>query len=1575
MRCNALLILGFCVLPALAHSQVPLATTQDLITVTTQPPDAASLGKFGNVPIDYNTGATRITIPIFEINVGKTKVPISLDYHSGGIRVDEIASSLGIGWALNGIGEVDRNVVSLPDEGPTSYLGSPPFDSLYNDWAAAGGLYGTATDQAYSNFLYTFQQGNAETEPDIYSYTLNGSSGKFIFRKDNTFMQFPLTNNIIAQAGGGFRIVDPYGTIYVFNLIEHTMTIASDVTTTYIGRWRLTQIIDPDMVDTIFFKYASACSINVENYTNYTYSFGYGPNCASGSTASNAIDYQGENHNTTTIEHFDELFPSEIDWRGGKITFQDTCDRLDASSEQRLRSISVYAELKNGYQLTRKIQLYQSYFYSDLTYDTANDPRNYRLRLDSVSYIPLDGGSQAETYRMTYNTGVAMASRESVAQDEWGFNNGQFSNPTGMPKQLVTYGGVNYNIGEANRNSDSLSMLSCSIQSIQYPTGGKSVFDFEPHLYLTNIDSTAAKSVTCAAHGAEQSTSEATFTPDSAGSTYYITYDFSSYNYSDVSNRPNITITDQTTGGQTFLSSNTDPSQPLNNESNPTSWYPVLGHTYLIVVNIYTSTDANVSADITINWSDTYNVNEIALAGGLRVKSVTNYDANGRFISQDLYKYGTGESGMGTLVTPSTYLLVNDETTTYKCGFSNDGNIGNGGNGSECQFYQGIGPGVTYYANPVYPASQFSGSTVLYPSVTKYQVDSIGNPNGKSIFEYSVFDDQAGFASTNYAKVGVLLITDLWQNGYLGWQLDYKYNLANSSYQLIHQKVNNFGAARQQTLPGLKLHNNYIWNSSLCWIASMAEANQDFLLVQIPINSGAMLLESTSDSTYDDAGHALGSTINYSYSDTTHLFPTSEVRIDSKGNPRITNLKYPHDYYSTPVYANMLNRNIISPVVQTLETYKGVQTRLQNVNYADWLGNSTLFEPSTVDEQIGSYPLETRIRFNSFDKYGNILQQQKISDLYQSYIWDYNSIYPIAKVTNADSADIAYTSFEADGTGNWIVGPGTVDSTTGITGSNSFILSSGSTITKPGLNSSTTYIVSYWSQVGAFNIAGTISGYPVQGKTETINNNSWTLFVHKVTGQSTITVNGTGHIDELRLYPATAQMTTYTYSPLVGMSSQTDIGNRVTYYEYDGLARLKRIRDQDYNILKTYEYQYQKSITICSSCVVLSMQTLAATATPGYPVGVFDIHGNLVGNAVGATAYVSLWNSDTADRRIGTLSIGNDSLHFSLNINAGQTAPAAIMGCRYYQYDLPWNELDGVTLNNGTYVDFGDGTSMHLPQTNNIGDTLYQLAPNTTRMGFFNQYSGIYWFIHTYPDTSLKTITLYHNEVAFYTGLDNATDPATSLTKVQNLRGNFPQNVQDIGGSCYQQSSALSVANIANWNSISSVNAFWAHCGDHVTPSLNLNYAQDFMANNKNLQTINTTNLYVYQSGYWDSAFKLTRLKSDWNAYFTGLQDVEICDAHWNREDLSGLTHLSTFCLLPDNQNHSNNSTNNPLIPIPASAIDNILNQIAAGAGQYVSNGVIWILTGGSGRTTASNAAVAALDAKGWLVYIDNVQQ
>lgn len=58
-----------------------------------------------------------------------------------------------------------------------------------------------------------------------------------------------------------------------------------------------------------------------------------------------------------------------------------------------------------------------------------------------------------------------------------------------------------------------------------------------------------------------------------------------------------------------------------------------------------------------------------------------------------------------------------------------------------------------------------------------------------------------------------------------------------------------------------------------------------------------------------------------------------------------------------------------------------------------------------------------------------------------------------------------------------------------------------------------------------------------------------------------------------------ALVTTYTYLPLVGMTSETNPSGQTIYYEYDSFLRLKTVKDKDGKILKQYDYQYQKPLT------------------------------------------------------------------------------------------------------------------------------------------------------------------------------------------------------------------------------------------------------------------------------------------------------------------------------------------------------------------------------------------------------------
>jgi hypothetical protein len=204
---------------------------------------------------------------------------------------------------------------------------------------------------------------------------------------------------------------------------------------------------------------------------------------------------------------------------------------------------------------------------------------------------------------------------------------------------------------------------------------------------------------------------------------------------------------------------------------------------------------------------------------------------------------------------------------------------------------------------------------------------------------------------------------------------------------------------------------------------------------------------------------------------------------------------------------------------------------------------------------------------------GNPMQVLSRDGVSNSFIWDYLNTQPIAKVTNAGQSDIAYTSFEADGQGNWSFTATQVADASAQTGAKVYPLSTSYPITKSGLNSNTTYVVSYWSKTGSsYSVSG--SNSVKQGKTI----NGWTFFEHTASGNATITVSGTGSLDELRLYPSTAQMTTYTYMPLVGITSQCDIDNRISYYQYDLLGRLKLVKDQDGNIIKTIKYNYKNQV-------------------------------------------------------------------------------------------------------------------------------------------------------------------------------------------------------------------------------------------------------------------------------------------------------------------------------------------------------------------------------------------------------------
>jgi YD repeat-containing protein len=268
----------------------------------------------------------------------------------------------------------------------------------------------------------------------------------------------------------------------------------------------------------------------------------------------------------------------------------------------------------------------------------------------------------------------------------------------------------------------------------------------------------------------------------------------------------------------------------------------------------------------------------------------------------------------------------------------------------------------------------------------------------------------------------------------------------------------------------------------------------------------------------------------------------------------------------------MASSNILNAVFE----HNSEQNNNMVKQQTEYISSGNRFLVGKIKANTGQYQaIEDRVIFDSYNSAGKPIQVSYKDGPKISYLWGYNGQYPIAKIENAANSDVAYTSFEDDYSGsNWTFSgtSGTVNATYAHTGAKSYTLGIGG-ISKTGLTNGKQYIVSYRSRSGSVTISNS-SGYPTTGNTI----NGWTYYEHRITLSSTsITISGNGKIiDELRLYPVGAMMTTYTHEPLWGVTSETDPSGRSIFFEYDNFGRLKCVKDEDGKILKDHRYNYVK---------------------------------------------------------------------------------------------------------------------------------------------------------------------------------------------------------------------------------------------------------------------------------------------------------------------------------------------------------------------------------------------------------------
>lgn len=592
-----------------------------------------------------------------------------------------------------------------------------------------------------------------------------------------------------------------------------------------------------------------------------------------------------------------------------------------------------------------------------------------------------------------------------------------------------------------------------------------------------------------------------------------------------------------------------------------------------------------------------YNGSMSSRGGGLRIKSIADYGPNNELLYMKKYRYGPNESGYGiSLVEPRPEYYKSETTQFY---------LSKGPNSADDYSYR-----ETYIgSSPTVDLSYGQQPSVVYPYVTEYLENGQMEPLGKTEYIFSLNNEALvqedfiwplsnnPFVHSYYKGV----IRDWGQEGNLLDKTIYKtdsgvykpvkkvqffYNTFNISehHNLVvrpygtwetESERHTFNVHYINTSSYGKFHDSYRAFCKFAW----AFGDQEII-------TGATKLSSTISYEYDSDGNStLENTVKYRYKNPDHLFVSETATYKSDGDSIITVNYYPHDYptdIGTPlsVIDTMIARNIISPVLKQ-ETKLNATTFVSGaINNFKLDENLVVLSGLEIAGKDGVY--EPRKNFHDYDRNGNLLNSSNGDGLLTSYLWGYGHSFPVAQAIGASIDQIAFCSFEEvdkydkpvdDGTG-WTFYGCTLDSE-GFLGDNHI---AGQI---PGAKLSKTvpqgkYVLTFWSKSQVPTVK--LNNIPVEVSiVKTVGD--WDLCQAEITSGGNVILEvliENSRIDEARLFPANAQMTSYTYSPLVGLTSMTDPSGVILRYDYDDFGRLNGVRDTEGNILKHYDYHYKE---------------------------------------------------------------------------------------------------------------------------------------------------------------------------------------------------------------------------------------------------------------------------------------------------------------------------------------------------------------------------------------------------------------
>lgn len=482
-RISLVLLINFVFFDSLFSQESP----KYIPSVKVPPPSVMEMEKYTNYNVNIQNGVASFSIPIFNIKVGDLEIPLSLDYHASAVKYDFSTGELGLNWKLSDLGYVSRtlrgNVDEHFDKPNATELAKLNVENVEKEQF----LGAIISDRDYSKYY--------DSQYDIFRYSTINNSGEFII--DNR------SEKKIISTRPSDRITYNYqpSSRYIFDL----SVVDNKGVTHYYGKNPSNSndlyIAKPESGPEPVTWYTTRIEGTSKEFVNFSYEKRYETPYISATkgaiSESLLIDVFGDFNTLQPITTPFSGFSLQTDYAIPITTY--AVKEITTSDNQRI----VFTRDQTDPRLLKKIEVYavNNVLVKVVTLSYPTSGQNPALLGEvKIGNSPTDINPQI--YKFTYNDqGRFIRKYDQMGYlNEAGMSQGQFpqflNNTLYYNHIFSSYEGESWrqiSLGELSFPMVNVPTLTRAndyylLKEIQFPTGGKRTFEYEPHQYRKTLD-------------------------------------------------------------------------------------------------------------------------------------------------------------------------------------------------------------------------------------------------------------------------------------------------------------------------------------------------------------------------------------------------------------------------------------------------------------------------------------------------------------------------------------------------------------------------------------------------------------------------------------------------------------------------------------------------------------------------------------------------------------------------------------------------------------------------------------------------------------------------------------------------------------------------------------------------------------------------------------------------------------------------------------------------------------------------------------------------------------------------------